>query len=151
MKCSMLAVFFFSSCCVFGLLSCRSAEISAFRRADRCESDQMQIFLLVFLELWIRAGEGFFNYFFFSECLGCVDEAPAEELSGCGSVICGLIIARAAWLNFPPLLGLRKHTHTHPHTHFLVFVTHSPLSLSLSLTPACLYQMCLSVFSFNLY
>lgn len=36
------------------------------------------------------------------------------------AVICGLIIAR---LNFPPLLGLRKHTHSHTcmYTHFLCY------------------------------
>lgn len=46
------------------------------------------------------------------------------------AVICGLIIAQ---LNFPPLLGLRKHTHSHTcmYTHFLCY-TFSIFLLSLS-------------------
>ena len=59
------------------------------------------------------------------------------------SAICGLIIARAAWLNFPPLLGLRtlrKHTHLHTCTFSSLCYTVSTLFLCLSL---CLSRSCM--------
>lgn len=62
-----------------------------------------------------------------------------RRLLAAASVICGLIIAQAAWLNFPPLSGLRilrKHTHSHSS------LLHSQYSLSRSLLHA--FSRCVS-------
>lgn len=59
-------------------------------------------------------------------------EEVEEEISGCLRVIiCGLIIA---WLNFPPSLGLRKHTHMHAHAcvHAIFFLCYTFIFFPLS-------------------
>lgn len=121
----------------------------------RCESkrsdltDEMQLFLRVFLILWILVWE-----FFFWSVWVLLMRPQQRRLLAVASVICGLIIAQAAWLNFPPLSGLRmlrKHTCTHTFT--LIFVTQSVLSLARSLTRSCMPfpDVCLSVLGLGLY
>lgn len=91
-----------------------------------------------------------FEAFFFPECLGSVDEAPAEEISGRGECNLWSYNSLSCLAELPSSVGPRNTQETHTHAHFLVFVTQSLLSLSLSLAPAWLFQMCLRVLSFSL-
>lgn len=87
------------------------------------------------------------------ECLGSVDEAPAEETSGRGERNLWSYNSSSCLAELPSSVGPQnaQETHTSTHTFTLIFVPQSVLSLSLARSCMPFPDVCLSVRSLGLY